>query len=216
MAKQHFLIHAGTPLVGGGLAAPPERWIQAFPQGQWSNWKTLLSQLGSDDTVWVPTAIPDWEAKVRTLLVHASAPAIAVVTAVPDDVEGLTALNAGARAYCHQLAIPAVLREVQQVLDHGGLWIGPDLVQRLAVASRSALVSRPPESLPKADLSVLSERERQVAQAVAAGHSNKEVAARLFISERTVKAHLGAIFEKLGVRDRLQLVLRVTGSAPQV
>jgi len=53
-----------------------------------------------------------------------------------------------------------------------------------------------------------------VARVVSAGRSNKEVAAQLFISERTVKAHLGAVFEKLGVRDRLQLVLRLAASAP--
>ncbi len=60
----------------------------------------------------------------------------------------------------------------------------------------------------------LSAREAQVARTVLAGRSNKEVAAQLFISERTVKAHLGAVFEKLGVRDRLQLVLRLAASAP--
>jgi DNA-binding NarL/FixJ family response regulator len=56
-------------------------------------------------------------------------------------------------------------------------------------------------------------REAQVARAVAVGRSNKEVADLLFISERTVKAHLSAVFEKIGVRDRLQLVLRLAASA---
>ena len=59
----------------------------------------------------------------------------------------------------------------------------------------------------------VSAREAEVAQAVAAGKSNREVAEQLFISERTVKAHLGAVFEKLGVRDRLQLALRLSGRA---
>jgi DNA-binding CsgD family transcriptional regulator len=48
---------------------------------------------------------------------------------------------------------------------------------------------------------------------VADGKSNREVAEQLFISERTVKAHLGAAFEKLGVRDRVQLVLHLQRSA---
>ena len=52
-----------------------------------------------------------------------------------------------------------------------------------------------------------------MARAVTAGRSNREVADLLFISERTVKAHLGAVFEKIGVRDRLQLVLRLAASA---
>jgi two-component system nitrate/nitrite response regulator NarL len=58
----------------------------------------------------------------------------------------------------------------------------------------------------------LSSREAQVARLVVEGRSNKEVADSLFISERTVKAHLGVLFDKLGVRDRLQLALRLVAS----
>ena len=57
----------------------------------------------------------------------------------------------------------------------------------------------------------LTEREREVAIAVAQGASNKEIARQLDITERTIKAHVGAILEKLGVRDRLQLSLIVNG-----
>jgi len=60
-------------------------------------------------------------------------------------------------------------------------------------------------------LAALSAREHQVAQAVARGGTNKEIARAMGITERTVKAHLSAIFEKLGVRDRLQLSLIVNG-----
>jgi DNA-binding NarL/FixJ family response regulator len=56
----------------------------------------------------------------------------------------------------------------------------------------------------------LSQREIEVTQAIAKGASNKVVARQLDISERTVKAHVTAIFEKLGVTDRLKLVLLVT------
>ena len=60
-------------------------------------------------------------------------------------------------------------------------------------------------------MELLSAREKDVARAVAAGKSNKEVAKELDITERTVKAHLSAVFEKLHVRDRLQLVLVFSG-----
>ncbi|MCH8282968.1 MAG: helix-turn-helix transcriptional regulator, partial [Chloroflexi bacterium] len=66
------------------------------------------------------------------------------------------------------------------------------------------------ESLPVDSLTILTERERAVALAVAEGRSNKEVARLLDITERTVKAHLGAAFRKLGVRDRMQLVLKLS------
>jgi DNA-binding NarL/FixJ family response regulator len=53
-----------------------------------------------------------------------------------------------------------------------------------------------------------------VADEVVQGRTNKEIAVTLGITERTVKAHLGAIFAKLGVRDRLQLALRLRSRAP--
>ena len=73
--------------------------------------------------------------------------------------------------------------------------------------------------MPKAALiinnmwaSSLTEREFEVAKAVALGASNKEIATQLGITERTIKAHVGAVLEKLQVRDRLQLALLVKDS----
>ena len=57
----------------------------------------------------------------------------------------------------------------------------------------------------------LTEREREVAQLAAVGDSNLSIALALGITERTVKAHLKAVFEKLDLSDRLQLALRVHG-----
>ncbi len=60
-------------------------------------------------------------------------------------------------------------------------------------------------------LPALSQRERQVAEAAARGATNKEIARAMGITERTVKAHLTAAYEKLGVRDRMQLSLLIHG-----
>ena len=62
-----------------------------------------------------------------------------------------------------------------------------------------------------AALDDLTKRERQVAQAVADGLSNREIAERLSISERTVKARLTSVFQKVDVRDRVQLALLLRG-----
>ncbi len=205
MSKHHFLASAtAKPPV-----APSERWLLAFPQGQWSNWATLLATVKPGDTVWLSTQHPDWEAKVASVVRQHPASPVVVVSPTPQDAEGLRAINAGARGYCHLMAVPTMLAEVAQVVQHGGLWLGPDLVQRLMAATRDVLARSPNAQVPAADVSALSDRELQVARAVADGHTNKEVADLLHISERTVKAHLGAVFEKLGVRDRLQLVLRL-------
>ena len=203
MNPRYFLIQTGIP---------PERWVQAFPEGVWCSATRLMAALKAGDVVWVPTVVTGWEACVCALLAQQPGIQVVVASPVPEDAEGLRAIQAGARAYCHLMAVPGVLQEVDQVVRHGGLWIGPDLVQRLMLASQQALSRTPSAVLPVVELSVLSERERQVAWAVAEGRTNREVADSLFISERTVKAHLGSIFEKLGVRDRVQLVLQLTAS----
>ena len=211
MSKQHYLASAAT----SPPITPPERWLQAFPQGHWSNWQTLLAALQPGDTVWVPVSHADWLDKVSALQQAQPTCRVVVVSLLPYDAEGLRAVNAGAHGYCHQMAVPEMLREVAEVVQHGGLWLGPELVQRMVLATRELLSRSPNAELPKVDLSVLSERELQVARAVAEGKSNKEVADGLHISERTVKAHLGAVFEKLGVRDRVQLVLHLTHAKVQ-
>lgn len=208
MGKQYFLSStaAQPPIM------PPERWVLAFPDGAWMSWAKLQTALQSDDTVWVPVQHEDWMSKVAALVAAQPTCHVVVVSTLPYDAEGLRAVNVGARGYCHQLAVPEMLQEVSQAVQHGGIWLGPDLVQRLVAATRELLADKAPPS-SSVDLSALSDRELQVAKAVAAGQSNKEVAEQLFISERTVKAHLGAVFEKLGVRDRVQLVLLMS-SAP--
>ncbi|MCX8521896.1 MAG: LuxR C-terminal-related transcriptional regulator, partial [Rhodoferax sp.] len=152
---------------------------------------------------------------------------------VPHPTQGLQALHAGARGYTHAYALPELLRKVATVVEHGGVWTGPDLLQKLVACTTAALNSLPaagnapghvvgsaagsaagsaPGRMQQGYASAwatLSRREMQVALRVAEGKSNKEVARLLLISERTIKAHLSSIFEKLAVRDRLQLALLV-------
>ena len=71
-----------------------------------------------------------------------------------------------------------------------------------------AEITHPAPLIEARDLTV---RERDVARYVALGHSNQSIADSLGITERTVRAHISAIFEKLGVTDRLMLALRVHG-----
>lgn len=213
MSTHHFLLDSAA--ANDALPAPSERWLQAFAAGQWATWGTLRASVRAGDTAWVPVSYPAWEARVAELLQLRPGCLVVVLSSVPDDAEGLRALAAGARGYCHLLAVPELLREVAQVLEHGGLWVGSSLLQRLVVGVRTAQQRYPAAAWPQGcDLSLLSEREAQVARVVALGKSNKEVAEQLFISERTVKAHLGTVFDKLGVRDRVQLVLRLQVGPP--
>ena len=88
-----------------------------------------------------------------------------------------------------------------------GLWVGESLLNRLlgGISNRIGNANSGGNEL----LAGLSPREREIALCVARGESNKEIARELNLAERTIKLHLTSIFEKLQVRDRLQLALRV-------
>ena len=214
MSTQHFFL-------GAQASGPSPRWLEAFPQGKKVDAATLGAQLsdgkGNPSIVWLGTDNPQWRPTLLQAVTSHAAIRCVVLSGSPEPTEGLSALDAGAMGYTHSYALPELLREVAMVVEHGGLWAGPDLIKRL-VTSTSAALARLPEPAhgPGAVAqgyakawSTLSARESQVASHVAQGKSNKEVADQLFVSERTIKAHLGSAFEKLGVRDRLQLALLV-------
>lgn len=121
----------------------------------------------------------------------------------------MAALAAGAAGYCNGHAAPEVLRQVATVVENGGIWVGRGLMQRLLTATaRLAPVGGVDEQAWRAPL---TPREQETAVLLAKGASNKEIARQLDITERTVKAHVGAMLEKLGARDRLQLSLIING-----
>lgn len=136
---------------------------------------------------------------------------IVVLADQPDDALILDVLAAGAAGCCNTHAAPEVLQQVALVVENGGLWVGQRLLQQL-IGNTARILGQGATAESGSLLDLLSERERQVARMVAGGASNKEIADRLAIAERTVKAHLTAIFEKTGVRDRLQLSLKINGA----
>ena len=214
MKTQHFFLSRAAPV--------PERLREAFPEVQALAPAALQARAHSLSAaqclLWLSSADALWPDDLRQLRQIQAGARVVLLSSAPEPLEGLNALNQGVRGYAHAYAVPALLQEVALVVEHDGLWVGPELLQRLVGASNAALARRPPPETAPVPASnawaALSAREAQVARAVSAGRSNKEVAAQLFISERTVKAHLGAVFDKLGVRDRLQLVLRLAASAP--
>lgn len=187
------------------------RWREAFPDAIPGDLDAKLSRGDTPVVIWVrlPERVSAERILERLRTVAGGTPLVAL-SDVPDDQQAIACLGAGARGYCNTHAVPEILRRVSDVVIHGGLWIGESLMQRLLSGTARmpipTSVSEPPEWA-----ALLTERERQVAEAVAAGLSNKEIARKLGITERTVKAHTGATFEKLDVRDRLQLSLVVHG-----
>ncbi|MEQ1766293.1 MAG: response regulator transcription factor [Methylotenera sp.] len=135
---------------------------------------------------------------------------IVVLANVPNQAESIHALRLGAMGYCHAYIAPQVLKEIKKVISHGGLWLGQDILQSLIEVS-TKLTGNQPEYVDGL-LTKLTHREQEVALQAAKGLSNKEIARILGISERTVKAHLAATFERLGAKDRLQLALMLNSN----
>lgn len=183
-----------------------ETWRAAFPD---AGCVPPSGPLTGQGTIWVQ--VPPGQPAARLvdpIRRRAGDRPLVILADEPSEDDALAALEAGAAGYCNGHAAPEVLKQVATVVENGGLWVGQRLMQRL-LAGTARLVPSPMAALDWA--ASLTERERQVAQAVAQGASNKEIARQLDITERTVKAHVGAILEKLGARDRLQLSLVVNG-----
>ncbi len=141
--------------------------------------------------------------------VTAAHPAIKVImlTASTDEDDLVAAMRAGARGY---ILKGVAARELVGIVR--GVWAGEGYVApALAAGLLAGLAAGRPGA--KADpLAALTEREREVLALVAEGLSNKEVGARLHISEKTVKHYMTIIMEKLGVRNRVEAALLVEKS----
>ena len=145
----------------------------------------------------------------RIIAIDESIPIVCMVP-FPKDEEAFALLARGARGYCHVAAAASQLRLVANTVGNGGFWL-PTTLMRRVMQSAGGLVAKS-ASARSVSLEELTKREAQVAQAVADGCSNREIAERLNISERTVKARLTSVFQKLNVRDRVQLALLMRGA----
>jgi DNA-binding NarL/FixJ family response regulator len=130
---------------------------------------------------------------------------VVVLANTPGHAETLQALSAGAMGYAHAYSAPEMLKEIRTVINHGGIWLGQQLLKHLIETSVKLAGNR--SEVVEDLLDRLTSREKEVAIEAAKGLSNKEIARALNITERTVKAHLAKSFERLGVKDRLQLAL---------
>ncbi|MFI6009896.1 response regulator [Streptomyces sp. NPDC051243] len=113
------------------------------------------------------------------------------------------ALRAGATGFLVKDTEPEELLQAVRVAARGDALISPSVTRRL-IAEFAGRV-KGPEPDPRLD--VLTEREREVMQLVAAGLTNDEIAARLVLAPSTAKTHVSRIMSKLGARDRSQVVV---------
>lgn len=189
------------------------RWREAFPNARVVE---SLDVEGPDSpprevVLWLDVSLLEEPERAATLRdAVARGYRVVVMTPSPAEANAFRALSLGAVGYCHLEAAPQQLREIATVVENGGIWMLPDLVKRLMALSLRVVPTPAPE---RPELDSLTARELMVARLVAQGESNREIAEALEITERTVKAHLTAIFDKLEVRDRVQLALAMNNIA---
>lgn len=172
-----------------------------------------LADIGdSVSLIWVDLSLPHlprWSDPAWRRVLQKPQMRVVAASSSPSDDEGIAALDAGCAAYCHAYSDALTLKRVREVVEAGNVWIGRDLMTRLLKSTARAGKSIAAEAPDWSE--GLTNREREVANLAANGASNQVIADQCKITERTVKAHLSAVFEKLNVTDRLQLALRVHG-----
>lgn len=129
-----------------------------------------------------------------------------VLSDIPDDNEAITLLRHGAAGYANTYISAVRLKEAVNIALTGRVWVGQKLMQKIIRGTAPAIDETGAKAIPEHNL---SDREWEVALLVSQGKSNMEIAEKLFISERTVKAHISSIFKKTNTDSRLQLALHV-------
>lgn len=146
----------------------------------------------------------DGVAATRALRAEPDPAPVLVLTTFDDDEVLWGAIEAGAGGFVLKDTAAPDLIVAARAVAGGGAWFDPAVAPRVLAAYRGAVA---PSRRQAARLGQLTEREHEVLRLLARGAVNTEIAVTLLVSEATVKPHIGAIFTKLGVRDRAAAIV---------
>jgi DNA-binding NarL/FixJ family response regulator len=150
------------------------------------------------DVVLMDLSMPEMDGVEATKRIVAEYPGVRVLvlTSFSDQSRIMEALRAGAEGYLLKHSEPDEIANAVRAVYEGGSPLDPKAARVLLDSRRTS-----------ADSDTLTDREREVLLLVRGGLANKQIARKLGISERTVKAHLTNVFQRLGVTDRTQAAL---------
>jgi DNA-binding NarL/FixJ family response regulator len=140
----------------------------------------------------------------RRIRSRGGAPPVLVLTTFDEDDLLWSAIEAGAAGFVLKDTSAAMLIAAVTAVAHGGAWFDPAVAPRVLDAYRHAVA---PGRRQARRVEQLTDREQEVLVAIARGATNAEIAAALYVSEATVKTHVGNIFAKLGARDRAAAIV---------
>ncbi len=196
-----ILIADDHPVVRDGLVAILSTQPDFVVVGEAGNGREALAQIKTvkPDVALLDLAMPEMDGVEAMRRLRDVAPGLPVIvfTAFDTDERILTAVQAGAKGYLLKGVPRQELFNAIRIVHNGG-----SLLQPIVASKLMRQVSRKPE--PPAE--TLTPREQEVLRELAAGRQNKEIAAKLIISERTVKFHVSAILGKLGAGNRTEAV----------
>ncbi len=130
---------------------------------------------------------------------------LAVLSAIPMFHEALSLIRKGVRGYGNRKMRKENLKQLVETVYTGQIWLPPELLAKFIANA----VEEKEQSDNSHLFTDLTGREKEVANCVASGMSNQEIADQLFVSLRTVKAHLSSIYDKTGLKNRLELGIQL-------
>lgn len=138
----------------------------------------------------------------RRLMEAPRPPKVIAMTAMDVDDLVVQAVAAGAHSFLSKDESPHTFHQAVRVVASGNTLFSPESLRRIVSENGSPVPSAAP------DLSMLTEREREVLTVLAEGESNADIGRRLYLGETTVKSHVSTILGKLGARNRVEAALQ--------
>ena len=167
-----------------------------------------MSTRGWFDLALVHRSLIDRET-LSTMLTEAPTIKFFLLSDRPDENEGLAFVKRGIVGYANTYISRARLLAAIRTIENGSVWVGQKVIQLLIAEAHGRTKASCADLEQKKQIEGLTGREQEIAQHVAVGRSNLEIAAALNITERTVKAHLTSIYEKTQTANRLGLALLI-------